>query len=266
MNQKTNRKGTVRIWGTTLSLALGLWLIFSQGIGQNAETTKGAKESFKQINDLRMQLEDSKDKSAIIGKMAKLAEEFDKKYNKGEPDITFQVGQLAEEYDVTQAKKIYQKIKETGDAQWKERAEGTLTRLDMLGKPVPIQYTGVDGRNVDVSKLKGHVILVDFWATWCGPCVGEIPNVVATYNKYHKKGFDIIGISFDQSKDSLLQMTKEKNMTWPQYFDGKRWDNKFGKQFGIMSIPTMWLIDKKGNLVDFNGRDNLEEKVAKLLK
>lgn len=265
MYQRTSRKSKARIWGIVLSLALGSSLLFSRGLCQEIDKTK-AREDYGKIMELQGQLADSKNKPAVIEKLYKMAEEFDKNYEKGQPGMTFQVGQIAEQYDTNQAKIIYQKIKETGNAEWKERAQGSLNRLGMMGKPVPIQYTGVDGRKVDVSKLKGKVILVDFWATWCGPCVGEIPHVVETYDKYHKKGFEIVGISFDKSKDSLLQMTKEKGMTWPQYFDGKQWDNDFGKKFGIMSIPTMWLIDKNGNLVDFNGRDNLEEKVAKLLK
>jgi thiol-disulfide isomerase/thioredoxin len=254
-----------RITATMLSLIVGVSLLGSPAISQGSNDPK-AQSEIQKMRDLVNQLHDSKEPSVLIEKMYKLAEDFDKKYNKGEPDMVFQIGQVAEGYDVSEAKKIYQKVKETGDAQLKEQAEGSLNRLDMLGKPVAIQYTGVDGRNVDVSKLKGKVILVDFWATWCGPCVGEIPNVVEAYNKYHKKGFEIVGISFDKDKDSLLQMTKEKGMTWPQYFDGKQWSNDFGKKFGIMAIPTMWLIDKKGDLVDFNGRDKLEEKVAKLLK
>jgi hypothetical protein len=95
--------------------------------------------------------------------------------------------------------------------------------------------------------------------------VQEVPNVVKTYQALHPKGFEIVGISFDQSKKSLESFTKEKEMTWPQYFDGKGWGNKFGIQFDITGIPAMWLVDKKGVLRDLDGRDGLEEKVKKLL-
>jgi len=147
----------------------------------------------------------------------------------------------------------------------KEQARGLLNRLEAVGKPVVIQYTAVDGREVNVAKMREKVVLIDFWATWCPPCVGEVPNVKAAYEKLHDKGFEIVGISFDQSKEALEKFVAKQEMAWPQYFDGEGWGNKFGKQFGINGIPTMWLVDKKGNLRDVNARGALEEKVTKLL-
>ena len=136
---------------------------------------------------------------------------------------------------------------------------------DLKGKPLDLKFTAVDGREVDMEKLRGKVVLVDFWATWCGPCIAELPNVLKAYEKLHDKGFEIVGISFDQDKARLEAMLKDKGMQWPQHFDGKGWKNEFGQRFGINSIPRMWLVDKKGMIVDTNARQGLEMKVEKLL-
>lgn len=147
-----------------------------------------------------------------------------------------------------------------------QQLEKVKTMAELKTKPLDIKFTAVDGQEIDLSKMRGKVVLIDFWATWCGPCMVEVPNVVAAYKKLHPKGFEIIGLSFDQDKEKLLSVTKAKEMTWPQYFDGKGWQNKFGQRFGIDSIPTMWLVDKKGMLVSMEARAGLEEKVEKLLK
>lgn len=132
-------------------------------------------------------------------------------------------------------------------------------------QPLDLQFTALDGSEVDLAKMRGKVVLIDFWATWCGPCVQEIPNVLEAYEELHPKGFEIIGISLDKDKAKLEAFLKEKGMVWPQYFDGKGWQNEISSRFGIQSIPAMWLVDKKGMLVETNAREDLEEKVEKLL-
>jgi thiol-disulfide isomerase/thioredoxin len=131
--------------------------------------------------------------------------------------------------------------------------------------PLDLKFTSVDGKAIDLSKMRGKVVLIDFWATWCPPCRGEVPNVVAAYNKYHDKGFEILGISLDQDKDALLAFTNAHGMVWPQYFDGKGWDNDVSSSFGINSIPTMWLIGKDGKIITTNARDDLAGQVEKAL-
>ncbi len=165
-------------------------------------------------------------------------------------------------------KKVITELAELKDkkfARITDRAKAELKKMNAIGNPVAIKFTAVDGRKVDLSKMKGKVVLIDFWATWCGPCVAEIPNVKKTYAKLHKKGFEIVGISLDSKEDKLTEFVAEKGMSWPQHFDGKGWSNTIAKEFGIRSIPAMWLIDTNGNLVDMNARHNLEEKVEKLL-
>ncbi len=139
------------------------------------------------------------------------------------------------------------------------------TQAELKTKPFELKFTATDGTEVDFEKLRGKVVLIDFWATWCGPCVAEVPNVVATYKKLHDKGFEIIGISLDSDKAKLDAFVKEKGMPWHQFFDGKGWKNEISTKFGINSIPAMWLVDKKGMVISTNAREDLEGKVAKAL-
>ncbi len=121
------------------------------------------------------------------------------------------------------------------------------------GNPFPdFDEKDVMGNPLSVANYKGKVVLIDFWATWCPPCRGEIPNVVATYQKYHDKGFEIIGVSLDSDQKTLLNFTKQNNMTWRQYFDGQGWDNKLALKYGIEAIPATFLLDGNGKII---GRD-----------
>jgi len=151
------------------------------------------------------------------------------------------------------------------DAQVKEAAAALLKKSERLGKALDIKFTALDGRKVDLAKLKGKVVLIDFWATWCGPCVAEIPAMKAAYEKLNPKGFEIIGISLDDDKAALTAMVKQKQLPWPQFFESEKDENRFAKQYDISSIPAMWLVDKQGNLVETNAREGLEKKVERLL-
>ena len=135
-----------------------------------------------------------------------------------------------------------------------------------LIKPLKLAFTDVKGKKFDLKELRGKVVLIDFWATWCQPCVAEMPNVISVYEKWHPKGFEIVGISLDGDKEALQSFTEQRKMPWVQYFDGKQWQNEIAVRFSLTTVPTMWLLDKEGLVVDLQARRNLGKKVERLLE
>ena len=119
---------------------------------------------------------------------------------------------------------------------------------ELKTRPMDLQFTAVDGHPIDLANLRGKVVLVDFWASWCAQCIAEMPNVAATYQKLHAKGFEIVGISLDQDRATMESALKDHGMTWAQYFDGAGWQNKISSSLGIEALPAAWLLDKKGML------------------
>jgi len=145
-------------------------------------------------------------------------------------------------------------------------AKTTQDSLAVGAKFPDFSEKDVDGKTLSVADHKGKVLLIDFWATWCPPCRAEIPNVVATYKKYHDRGFDIIGVSLDQDQGKLLSYIKEHEMAWPQFFDGQGWQNKLAVKYGIQSIPATYLLDGNGVIIASDVRgEALEQAVSTAL-
>jgi thiol-disulfide isomerase/thioredoxin len=181
------------------------------------------------------------------------------------PILRLTQAQALEVYDPEEATKLYSEFTASDDPDIVEAARKSLELMEMRTKPLELSFTAVDGRQVDLADLRGKVGLLDFWATWCPPCLEEAPALAAVYEKYHNQGFEIIGISLDQNQAALENFTKDNNMPWPQFFDGQGWDNELAKRFKIQSVPTVWLLDREGKLIDASPRGRLEQSVSAAL-
>ncbi len=179
--------------------------------------------------------------------------------------LKYKVAQSLKASDPAASAALLGELAASGQGQAADLARTELATREKLRSPLDLHFTAVDGSQVDLATMRGKVVLIDFWATWCGPCRAELPNVLAAYQKLHDKGFEIVGISLDQDKDALTRFTAANGMTWPQFFDGKGWKNEISSGYGIQAVPAMWLVNKKGYVVTTNGRADLEGQIEKLL-
>ena len=148
--------------------------------------------------------------------------------------------------------------------------EGLARTSAAIGKPFELAFKDVlTNKPISIKDLKGKVVVIDFWATWCGPCMGEMPNMKKLYAQYKDQGVEFIGVSLDQpgpGLDKLKTCLATNAITWPQYYQGNGWDSAFSVSWGLSSIPRLFVIDAQGNLADLNARGKLETLLPKLLK
>lgn len=149
----------------------------------------------------------------------------------------------------------------------KDFAQGVNNmRATVVGQPAPeISLPNPEGETKNLSDLKGNYVLIDFWAAWCGPCRRENPNVVAMYNKYHDKGFEIFGVSLDRNKEDWEKAIQKDGLVWTQVSDLSYFNSEAAKTYGINAIPATVLLDKEGRIIARNLRGPaLEEKLQEL--
>ncbi len=131
--------------------------------------------------------------------------------------------------------------------------EGSARRIRLPGNSMDINGTLLDGKKIDWASYRGKVVLVDFWATWCGPCVGEIPNMKKLYDAYKGKGFEIVGISLDRDADAPKKFMEKRELGWACIFEeGGR--QPLADHYGVMAIPLAIVVNKQGRVISMNAR------------
>ena len=175
--------------------------------------------------------------------------------------------------DQAQQRELFKLVAEKyPDTRAGKMAASQMRRSEAVGKPFELSFTeAVTGKPVSMKDLKGKVVVVDFWATWCGPCVAEMPKMKQLYAEYKDKGVEFIGVSLDQPEaqgglTKLKEFVAKNDIPWPQYYQGNGWESDFSKSWGINSIPAVFIVDADGNLHSTEARGKLEQMIPELLK
>ena len=209
---------------------------------------------------------------AEVDKIRKERRERQNRYITAHPASFFSANLVMERAvmgDYDEVKSVYDlldpAVLQTGAGQSIAKRLSIIER-SKIGAPVlDFSQNNTDGQPVHITDFKGKYVFVDFWASWCGPCRGENPNVLQAYNKYKDKNFTVIGVSLDDNGDKWKKAIKEDNMPWPQVSDLKGWKNEVSTYYGIQGIPSSLLIDPQGKIIAKNLRgEALNSKLAEL--
>lgn len=165
------------------------------------------------------------------------------------------------------AKKWYANlVRDHGKTDAGQRAQGALRRIELIGKPLTISGKGLDGNPINLSAYRGKAVLVIFWATWCQPCTEDLPQIRALYDQYRAKGFEIVGINLDTQTSAIAPYIAQHGNKWPHIAEPDGLEGRLAIDYGIISVPTMFLTDKQGNVVsNSTSVEDLKEELPQLL-
>ena len=168
--------------------------------------------------------------------------------------------------DVDRAKRLAAEIEESKlNEVAKKLVRTKLKRFELIGKPFEFNAASLDGKEISMKNLRGKVVMLDFWATWCASCINAMPEIKELYAKYQSQGFEVIGVNQDEERETMNKTLKNLSLPWPQHFDAGNAKGTWASKLGISGLPAIWLIDKKGVLRYVNGQENLADKVRILM-
>ncbi|MBD2756262.1 TlpA disulfide reductase family protein [Spirosoma validum] len=263
-------------------------------VGKATVTGSKNMEYYEKLNTLRTDMEakvanwNKQAAAATEKKDNKKMAQIEQEYTAAEADVVNKVKTMLPEMGTSLASlfalnfinidsdfEIYDQLaqrfeKENPNSPHAKSLIGRVARIKgvSVGAQAPeIALTDTTGKPVPLSSLRGKYVLLDFWASWCGPCRAENPNVVRMYNKFKDKGFAIYSVSLDQAKANWTKAIRNDNLTWTHVSDLKFWQSAAAQQYGVQAIPATFLLDKDGKIIAKNLRgDALEQKLEEVLK
>jgi peroxiredoxin len=209
------------------------------------------------------------DYQALLDNSLVFVKNFVKEHPKSNVSAYVTVQQLAPQVDEFELESIVNNFPpeiSTSDYVIELKKELADKKKTSVGNMAPdFTMNDPDGKPIQLSSYKGQVVLLDFWASWCMPCRQENPNIVQLYQKYHSKGFEILGVSLDRAKDRWVKAIEEDKLTWPQVSDLKFWQNAAARMYAVTLIPQSFLIDKDGKIIAKGLKvDELSKKLAEI--
>ena len=182
------------------------------------------------------------------------------------PQIFAEVATLFDSQPATKRKLLLEAQPLARDGQLQSRIADDLRRVELLGQPLPLSAASTDGKSIDIADYRGRVVIVCFFATWSPPSILALDAIKRSVAAFPKERIEVLGVSLDTKPEPLGELLKSQAVEWPVVRDGQGWESPLIRGFGINSLPTVWLLDRKGQLRSLNALENTSGQIRSLLR